>query len=51
MNRYETENKWEAVVGLSLAVAGIVIMWSSALAITAKYPTQHSGTQTMERVK
>ena len=51
MNRYETGNKWEQAVGLSLAVIGIAVVWSSALHIAADFPTQHSGTQTLERIK
>ncbi len=51
MNRYETGNKWEEALGLSLAVVGIAIVWSSALHIAADFPTQHSGNQTMERIQ
>ncbi len=45
MKRYETGNKWEEALGLSLAVVGIAIVWGSALHIAADFPTQHSGTQ------
>ena len=51
MNRYETENKWEELVGFSLAVVGIAVVWSSALHIAADFPNQHSGNQTMERIR
>ena len=45
MNRYETENKWEQALGLSLAVVGIAVVWGVALNTVAEQPTQHSGTQ------
>ena len=49
--RHETHNRWEELVGFSLAVVGIALVWGSALQIAADFPTQHSGTQTMERIK
>jgi hypothetical protein len=45
MNRYETGNKWEEALGLSLAVVGIAVVWGVALGTVADQPTQHSGTQ------
>ena len=51
MNRYETHNRWEEVLGLSLAVVGIAVIWGFALGTLADQPIQHSGTQTMERVR
>ena len=45
MNRYETGNKWEQAVGLSLAVVGIAVVWGVALGTLADQPIQHSGTQ------
>ena len=45
MNRYETGNKWEEALGLSLAVIGIAIVWGAALSTLADQPIQHSGTQ------
>ena len=45
MNRYETGNKWEEVLGLSLAVVGIAVVWGVALGTVADQPIQHSGTQ------
>ena len=45
MNRYETGNKWEEALGLSLAVVGIAVVWGVALSTIADQPTQHSGTQ------
>ena len=45
MKRYETENKWEQAVGLSLAVVGIAVVWSVALGTLADQPIQNSGTQ------
>ena len=51
MKRYETGNKWEEALGLSLAVVGIAVVWGFALGTLADQPFQHSGTQTMERVQ
>ena len=51
MNRYETANKWEEALGLSLAVVGIAVVWSVALGALADQPIQHSGTQTLERIR
>ena len=45
MNRYETGNKWEEALGLSLAVVGIAVVWGVALGTVADQPNQHSGTQ------
>ncbi len=45
MKRYETGNKWEEALGLSLAVVGIAVVWSVALGTVAEQPIQHSGTQ------
>lgn len=51
MNRYETENKWEQAVGLSLAVVGIAVVWSVALGTLAEQPIQSSGTQRVYVIK
>ena len=51
MNRYETGNKWEEALGLSLAVVGIAVVWGVALGTVADHPFQHSNTQSMERIK
>ena len=51
MNRYETHNRWEELVGFSLAVVGIAMVWGSALHIAADFPTQHSGTQIERRFR
>ena len=51
MKRYETENKWEQALGLSLAVVGIAVVWGFALGTLADQPTQNSGTQPMERIQ
>lgn len=45
MKRYETGNKWEEALGLSLAVVGIAVVWGFALRTVADQPIQHSGTQ------
>ena len=45
MNRYETGNKWEELIGFSLAVVGIAVVWGFALGTFADQPIQHSGTQ------
>ena len=45
MNRYETGNKWEEALGLSLAVVGMAVVWGFALGTLTDQPTQHSGTQ------
>ena len=45
MNRYETGNKWEGLVGFSLAVVGIAVVWGVALGTLADQPIQHSNTQ------
>ena len=45
MKRYETGNKWEQALGLSLAVVGIAVVWGVALGTLADQPIQHSNTQ------
>ena len=47
MNRYETDKPyfWEELVGWSLAVVGIAVVWGVALNTVADQPIQHSGTQ------
>ena len=45
MKRYETGNKWEEALGLSLAVVGIAVVWSVALGTLAEQPIQNSNTQ------
>ena len=51
MNRYETGNKWEEVLGFSLAVVGIAVVWGFALSTLADQPIQYSNTQPMERIR
>ena len=51
MKRYETGNKWEAALGLSLAVVGIAVVWGFALSTLADQPIQHSGTQIERRFR
>ena len=51
MNRYETGNKWEEALGLSLAVVGMAVVWGFALSTLADQPTQHSGNQAMKRIR
>ena len=56
MKRYETDQigwryRFEEIVGIVLATAGIAMVWGAALHIAADFPTQHSGTQTLERIK
>ena len=56
MKRYETDHilwhcRLEEIAGIVLATAGIAIIWGAALHIAADFPTQHSGTQTLERIK
>ena len=41
----QNHNRWEELVGLSLAVVGIAVVWGVALGTLAEQPTQHSGTQ------
>lgn len=47
----ETHNRWEELLGWSLAVVGIAVVWGVALGTVADQPIQHSGNQTMERVR
>ena len=42
MNRYETGNKWEEALGLSLAVVGIAVVWGVALGTITDKPIQNS---------
>ena len=51
MNRYETHSRWEEPLGVVLAVVGIAIVWGVALNTAADQPFQHTGTQTLERIK
>ena len=56
MKRYETDSivwrcRLEEIAGIVLATAGIAMVWGAALHIAADFPTQHSGTQTLERIK
>ena len=51
VNRYETANKWEEVLGFSLAVVGIAVVWGFALGTFADQPIQHSGNQSMEKIR
>lgn len=51
MNRYETGNKWEEALGLSLAVVGIAVVWSVALGTLTDQPFQHSNNQPAVRVR
>jgi hypothetical protein len=51
MNRYETGNKWEEALGLSLAVVGIAVVWGFALGTLADHPIQHSNNQPAVRAK
>jgi hypothetical protein len=51
MNRYETRSKWEELIGFSLAVVGIAVVWGFALNTLADQPNQHSNTQPMERIR
>ena len=41
----ENHNRWEELVGFSLAVAGVAVFWGFALGMLADQPIQHSGTQ------
>lgn len=47
----QNHNRWEEALGLSLAVVGIAVVWGFALNTLADQPFQHSGTQTLERIK
>jgi len=47
----QNHNQWEELVGFSLAVVGIAVVWGFALGTLADQPIQHSGTQTLERIK
>ena len=56
MKRYETDRivwryRLEEIAGIVLATAGVAIVWGFALNTLAEQPTQHSGTQTLERIK
>ena len=51
MNRFETGNKWEEALGLSLAVVGIAVVWGFALGTLADQPIQQSNTQPMVRIR
>jgi len=57
MNRFkqywpnQNHNRWEEALGLSLAVVGVAVVWGFALGTLADQPIQHSGTQTLERIK
>lgn len=57
MNRFkqywpnQTHNRWEELIGFSLAVVGIAVVWGVALSTLSDQPIQHSGTQTLERIK
>ena len=51
MKRYETGNKWEEALGLSLAVVGIAVVWGVALGTLADQPIQSSGTQRVYVIK
>jgi hypothetical protein len=51
MNRYETGSKWEELIGFSLAVVGIAVVWGFALSMLADQPNQHSGTQIERRIR
>jgi hypothetical protein len=42
---------WEELVGWSLAVVGIAVVWGFALGTLADQPIQHSGNQTMEKIQ
>jgi len=47
----QNHNRWEEALGFSLAVVGIAVVWGFALGTLADQPFQHSGTQTLERVR
>jgi hypothetical protein len=56
VKRYETDHimwrcRLEEITGIVLATAGVAIVWGFALSTLAEQPTQHSGTQTLERIK